>query len=175
MAQDPDSWLSDYLFTPLSLKLRSLGLLGQCAAILITMTAIGLWHGFQLNFLVFGLIQGFIMIVSALTLERRNRFFERHPPLARIRKILAPLITFHIVALSFVFLRAPGVPAAAYVLKNYMLSLAWFWNNIHSLADVRDIAFNRGFGLGRAEFLTILCMVPLHGGNHGDGPYFSGQ
>src|SRR5208283_2993586 len=47
-------WLTDYLFAPLSMKLRSLGQFGISMAITLNMVVIGLWHGFTANYLVFG-------------------------------------------------------------------------------------------------------------------------
>ena len=52
------SWVTDYLFTPLSMSMRELGQTGLVLCIMLNMLIIGLWHGFTLNFLVFGVSQG---------------------------------------------------------------------------------------------------------------------
>jgi len=54
------SWLQDYLFQPLSLGLsRSLSPLSAAASALITTMAVcGLWHGYTMGFLVWGLHHG---------------------------------------------------------------------------------------------------------------------
>lgn len=101
------SWLTDYVFTPLRMAWRSFGALGLCASLMITLLLIGAWHGPRLNFILFGAINGLYMVVSALTLRSRDRFFEARPAWARLRGYLGPIITFHLVAFSFVFFQSP--------------------------------------------------------------------
>ena len=60
------SWVTDYLFTPLSMSLRDLGQAGLVLCVMLNMLIIGLWHGLTLNFLVFGLMQGVLVSVTAL-------------------------------------------------------------------------------------------------------------
>ena len=43
-------WLTDYLFTPLSMSLRDYGQAGLIGAICLNMVIIGLWHGFTAQF-----------------------------------------------------------------------------------------------------------------------------
>ena len=62
------SWLTDYLFTPLSMSLRSLRQTGLIICIMLNMVIIGLWHGFTLNYLVFGLLHGFFLSATVLML-----------------------------------------------------------------------------------------------------------
>jgi D-alanyl-lipoteichoic acid acyltransferase DltB (MBOAT superfamily) len=75
------SWLTDYLFLPLRMSLRRLGVWGLSMAILVNMVAVGLWHGPKWTFLAFGIINGLFMIISVLTLKRRTRFSVAIPGL----------------------------------------------------------------------------------------------
>lgn len=111
-------WLRDYLFTPLQLKLRHLETAGLYLSILINMSAIGLWHGFSWNFVIFGLIHTCYIIVSVKTLKTRDKYFKKHRYLSMARKIAAPLITFHMVLLSFVFFRYRKLSEQFTVIKN---------------------------------------------------------
>lgn len=52
------SWLTDYVFMPLNIKLRDWGIKGTIAAIMLNMTFIGLWHGSNWTFLFFGIYHG---------------------------------------------------------------------------------------------------------------------
>jgi hypothetical protein len=106
------TWLTDYLFTPLRMSLRNLGTAGLCLAIFINMIAIGLWHGLAWTYLAFGIVNGIYMAISALTLKRRNLFFQNQPALARAREIAAPVLTFHLVVLSHIFFRAETFASA---------------------------------------------------------------
>lgn len=109
-------WLGDYLFTPLRMALREWGHVGLIVCTMVNMAAIGLWHGPRLTYLVFGLINGVYLVVSALTLRSRNRFFKDHPRLAAARGIVGPLIAFHLVVVGFVVFRAETLGEAGLVL-----------------------------------------------------------
>lgn len=106
------SWLSDYLFAPLRISLRRLGNIGLSMAIFINMVAIGVWHGASWTYVAFGAINGVFMVVSALTLKKRNTFFRTHPLLTRLREVAGPLLTFHLMVFAFIFFRASSVPLA---------------------------------------------------------------
>jgi alginate O-acetyltransferase complex protein AlgI len=108
------SWLTDYVFLPARMALRDRGTLGLAASIMVTMLLIGVWHGPALSFVVFGLINGAYMVVSALTLRTRDEFFKAKPALARARALTGPLLTFNLIALSFAFFQSatPGEAAA---------------------------------------------------------------
>jgi hypothetical protein len=110
------SWLTDYLFMPLRMSLRRLGDWGLALAIFFNMVAVGIWHGPRWTYLVFGCINGVYMIVSALTLKKRNTFFRQYPGLSRIRAYAGPLLTFHLVVLTHIFFQASSLHAAlAYI------------------------------------------------------------
>ena len=52
------SWLTDYVFLPLNIKFRKLGINGTIMAIMLNMTFIGMWHGANWTFLLFGIYHG---------------------------------------------------------------------------------------------------------------------
>jgi len=61
------SWLTDYIFIPLNIKFRNIGNLGIILAIIINMVIVGLWHGANWTFIIFGLYHGFLFIPLILT------------------------------------------------------------------------------------------------------------
>ena len=52
------SWLTDYVFLPLNIKFRKLGVNGTIMAIMLNMIFIGMWHGANWTFLLFGIYHG---------------------------------------------------------------------------------------------------------------------
>ena len=52
------SWLTDYVFLPLNIKFRKSGVKGTIAAIMLNMVFIGMWHGANWTFLLFGIYHG---------------------------------------------------------------------------------------------------------------------
>lgn len=103
------SWLADYLFTPLRMALRDYGKRGLALAVFINMVAVGVWHGLAWTYLAFGVVHGLFLVVSVLTLKRRDASFDKHPLLRAARKVAAPLVTFHLVVLGLVIFRADSL------------------------------------------------------------------
>ncbi|NMC60841.1 MAG: MBOAT family protein [Candidatus Methanofastidiosa archaeon] len=70
------SWLTDYIFTPLSFSFRKYKIWGIVIALMITFLISGIWHGAALTFVMWGLVQGIFLSIEALTNKRRVRFEE---------------------------------------------------------------------------------------------------
>ena len=140
------SWLTDYLFTPLRMALRSWGDLGLVASLAATMLAIGIWHGPRWTYVAFGALNAVYLVGSALTLKRRDQAFARRPGLARVRRLWQPLIVLHLMVVAFILFRAPslqsaidvgarfvrgfaGLPAAAIQRTLSASILGWSWQH----------------------------------------------
>ncbi|WP_442677963.1 MBOAT family O-acyltransferase [Sphingomonas sp. ASY06-1R] len=93
------SWLRDYLYIG-ALGGNRKGFARLCVNVLVTMLLGGLWHGAKWTFVIWGGLHG-----SVLALER---IWDRYRPqwLPRMPKILALLLTFHIVVIGWIFFRA---------------------------------------------------------------------
>ena len=110
------SLLTDYVFTPLQMGLRSLGTIGLVISVFATMELIGLWHGLRWTYVLFGTVQGCYVAIDALTLRARKRYYKAHPAVQRLTVWVGPLLTFHLIAASFVLFRAESVADAFYLL-----------------------------------------------------------
>lgn len=116
-------WFRAYFFNPLTRWLRSGGRrLSAPVVIFITQVAtfvlIGLWHGVTPNFILWGLWHGLGLFLQ----NRYSDWAKRHiPPQtgARARLLTATswLLTFHYVALGWVFFALPTPQLALRVLK----------------------------------------------------------
>jgi D-alanyl-lipoteichoic acid acyltransferase DltB (MBOAT superfamily) len=99
-------WLRDYLYIPLG------GSRGGDArlvmAVLVTMGLGGLWHGAGWTFILWGLFHGTLVAVEHLG-ERRGWSLPL-PPWGR------RLVVFHLVALAWVFFRAPSAGRAVEII-----------------------------------------------------------
>lgn len=67
------SWLTDYVFMPLNIKLRGWGTNGTIAAIMLNMTFIGMWHGADWTFFLFGIYHGLWYIPLMIS----GQFFKK--------------------------------------------------------------------------------------------------
>jgi len=107
------SWLLDYLFRPLQMKYRQMGNWGNALAILITFVLCGLWHGASWMFLFWGLLHGFYMAVSLFVQKPKMKLYKKlgiaNSKLLKIGKIV---VTFHLLAVSWVFFKVDSFEAA---------------------------------------------------------------
>lgn len=65
------SWLTDYVYTPLSFTFRKYKIWGIVLALMVTFLISGIWHGAGMTFIVWGLMQGTFLSLEALTSKRR--------------------------------------------------------------------------------------------------------
>ncbi len=104
-------WLSLYLFIPISRALLRrvpdhAGRLAIAATQLITMSLCGLWHGAGWHFVVWGVLQGVLLVLWP---ARRGR---GHRAPLRLADGPAIFLFFHVFCLTLVFFRAPDASAA---------------------------------------------------------------
>ncbi|HVN86445.1 MAG TPA: MBOAT family O-acyltransferase [Candidatus Binatia bacterium] len=133
------AWLGDYLFTPLRMALRDWGSAGLMVSLAVNMVAVGVWHGARSTYAVFGLMHGGFLIASTLTLRRRKRLLQRSPTLARLHGVTGPIVTFHLLVVSFVFFRAQSVTDGWYILRHAGAGLFQLAGNLGELAQVATL------------------------------------
>lgn len=114
------SWIRDYLYLPLAGKLvqdRSTGGLGasitqdrshpkDAGALFLTWTIMGLWHGANWTFMVWGLYHAICIYCYRLATARPL------PIGARARNLIGWLVTLPLMMLSWIPFRAPDVNTA---------------------------------------------------------------
>ena len=121
-------WFRAYFFNPVTRSLRSAKKKLPIPAIifitqLATMGLIGLWHGVTWNFVLWGLWHGLGMFAHNRWSELTKARFATLPP--RSQKLLnvgGVLLTFHFVALGWVFFALPS-PAVSF---HFLQVLFWF-------------------------------------------------
>jgi len=72
------SWLTDYIYTPISFNLRKYKMLGIVIALLLTFLISGIWHGAAWPFIFWGLLQGSFLSIEAITNRQRRAFLKRN-------------------------------------------------------------------------------------------------
>jgi alginate O-acetyltransferase complex protein AlgI len=116
-------WFRAYFFNPVTRSLRSRKKPLPIPAIifitqLATMVMIGLWHGVTWNFVLWGLWHGFGLFVhnrwSELT---RVRFATLSPRDQKLLNVGGVLLTFHFVALGWVFFALPSLAVSFHFLQ----------------------------------------------------------
>jgi len=100
------SWLRDYLYIG-ALGGNRKGFRRQCVNLMATMLLGGLWHGAKWTFVIWGGLHGLVLAME--------RIWDRYRPdgWPRLPRILALLLTFHIVVVGWIFFRSDSFTQAA--------------------------------------------------------------
>jgi alginate O-acetyltransferase complex protein AlgI len=111
-------WLRDYLYIPLGGSRR--GRVREIENVLVTMTLGGLWHGASWTFVIWGVLHG--LGISFLHVIKSIPGLQA---LSRLPSWLSVLVTFHFVAVAWVFFRAPSLGKAAALLSAPLVGGGW--------------------------------------------------
>lgn len=113
------SWLTNYIFIPLNIKFRDLGTLGIILAIMINMLVVGIWHGANWTFVIFGLYNGliFIPIILSGAFLKKKKSNPAKFGLPTLGDFLKMIRTFLLITLGLIFFRADHVSDAWLYLK----------------------------------------------------------
>jgi D-alanyl-lipoteichoic acid acyltransferase DltB (MBOAT superfamily) len=133
------TWLRDYVYYPMALIwARRWGKNANYMSMFFSMFLIGLWHGASWLWVVFGCIHGALLIGYRLILRGKMQSppLKSQPIRAWPLGLLRMAVTFHVVLLSLVLVRAYGVGNA--------------WNYVS-----RILSFSDGVGLGGVKLLCV--------------------
>jgi D-alanyl-lipoteichoic acid acyltransferase DltB (MBOAT superfamily) len=148
-------FLRDYLFIPLGGSHH--GLARTIAALMITMTLGGLWHGAGWNFVIWGMLHGGYLAINHLwrALLARLRPATADTPRKKglttwLLKLLSIVLTFLAVSFAWVFFRSPDFDTAMR-LASAMLGFG-SWHEVALLT--------RGFVPMIPVYLIIVWLLP---------------
>jgi alginate O-acetyltransferase complex protein AlgI len=149
------SWFRDYVFLPISFFL-SFKIMNErillikkdqfiyILASIITWFLTGLWHGPSYSFILWGLINGFFLIIYRLQLKPRKRLFKKlginNNSIALIW--IETIITLVIIMLAWIFFRTDNTRQALSYIKG-ILTVSLF--SMPQLMPVKAILFSMIF------------------------------
>ncbi|MDO5571251.1 MAG: MBOAT family O-acyltransferase [Bacteroidales bacterium] len=112
------SWLTEYIFTPISIELRDWGNKAVILGIILTFLSSGLWHGANWTFVLWGLLNGlyFIPLIIAGKMNKKKKFNSNNF-FPTPKEFFSMLSTFLLVMITNVFFRADSVKLAFVYLK----------------------------------------------------------
>lgn len=108
------SWLTDYVFMPLNIKFRNLENKGIILAIIINMITVGMWHGANWTFALFGLYHGllFIPLIQSGAFFKRKKLKPNERGLPTFKDFRKMISTFLLVTLGLLIFRAQNISQA---------------------------------------------------------------
>jgi len=114
------SWVRDYLYLPLIFKKRK-STLSIFLGLMLAFFLIGLWHGADWNFIIFGIIQGFYVGIYTVIRKEvpflRNHFFFK----TKLGTIISIAITQYLTFFSFLAFRIHDMDHLFYSMQKYLL------------------------------------------------------
>ena len=127
------SWVTDYVFMPLNMAFRDLRQFGIILAIVINMLVVGMWHEANWTCFFYGLYHGllFIPLILSGAFYRRQELQVNRLGVPTIGSFLKMLLTFVLVAFSFIIFRAENIMQAwDYIcsMANQTFTMPWLIN-----------------------------------------------
>ena len=141
------NWLRDYVYIPLGGNQK--GKVRQCINILVVFVVSGIWHGFGLNFVLWGILHG-IYQVFEIIFDRIGLPVNRKQG-NRCSRVIKILITFVLVTFGWMLFRAQSVEQFLNLLRQMFST----WN---PEAILDGNAYYR-MGLSRLQTLPLILGI----------------
>jgi alginate O-acetyltransferase complex protein AlgI len=142
------TWFRDYVYIPLGGGRG--GTITTVRNVLIVFLLSGLWHGASWTFVAWGALHGLFLVASRVTASLRARV-RTWFGIAGDGWALSALrwgMTFHLVAVAWIFFRAESLGDAFYVLT-------------HLTQDIRLTTSGHGLGVGLATVLIDVVLIAV--------------
>jgi alginate O-acetyltransferase complex protein AlgI len=146
------SWFNTYFYTPLSIRMRDWGKSGIVLSGILSFLVLGLWHGPNWTFVVFGCIHGLAIAIEFLTARERKKL--RKNIATDLTDFLGILYTFSFFSFSCIFFRANLVNDAMYFITHLFSGIRQ-WFVISNLP-----VFLQGHGLATSDYIFLLIAIP---------------
>jgi D-alanyl-lipoteichoic acid acyltransferase DltB (MBOAT superfamily) len=134
------SWFRDYVYIPLGGN--RVGITRWIFNIWIVFIISGLWHGAKWNFLIWGALHGFYLII-----ERMLNHWKLHFPIVWLKKI----VVFLLICLTWIFFRAETVDKAVLILRKVIIKIS-IGHPIQSPLNRAEMIFSVGLIIGLLLF-----------------------
>jgi len=111
-------WVKDYIYEPLVFKKRNWGVWGIVFSLMITFILLGLWHGDNWNFIIYGAIQGAVIIYEMKFGKWRSKLSQWMSPW--LFKFYGIIRTYLIFSISLLFFKLDTLTNVTYVLTHLL-------------------------------------------------------
>jgi hypothetical protein len=111
------SWIRDYVFMPLAAQRRNWW--WPYAALIVSMTLFGIWHGAKWTFVLWGVYHGVLLVLHRLGQQMKRRWTA--DSLAPAGEWLPWISTFSLISLGWILFRANDPAQAATMLRTVFM------------------------------------------------------
>jgi D-alanyl-lipoteichoic acid acyltransferase DltB (MBOAT superfamily) len=127
-------WFRDYVYTPLAINRRYWGTWGTVYALFICFVLIGLWHGPEWKYILFGILQGIVLSYEVITRKIRRRITRQLP--AFITNGIGVMFTFSFFSLCCVLFKAIDVSQALRIYYDLIFNFSTHYNSLEFLRQI---------------------------------------
>jgi D-alanyl-lipoteichoic acid acyltransferase DltB (MBOAT superfamily) len=140
------SWLNDYIFNPIAIRLRNYGRFGIIISIFVTFLVSGIWHGASWNFVFWGLLFAFSYL--PYTIFQSKLSFTKIKSSNNYTINLLNIFYFQsILFITFLFFRFPNIKDG--------------FNYLDKLFNFNNISYSHNFSYFQLTlfFIQIISML----------------
>ena len=112
-------WFTDYVYGPI-IKNHKRNSFYKSLALLVSMALIGLWHGANWTFIVFGVFQAITIFIERIPITIKGRKLSVNYYLNRMPLIFATIYSFILITISCVFFRSEDLATSFYIIKKIL-------------------------------------------------------
>ena len=112
------NWLNEYVYTPTVITLRYWNKIAIVFALMFTFFIVGFWHGASWNYIILGLLQGFIISIEFFTKKIRKNIRNKIP--VWLNNILGISFTLCYFCFSCIFFKSHGASDAFLIIKKIL-------------------------------------------------------
>ncbi len=155
------SWFMDYVYIPLGGSRK--GKVRTYINLLLTFLVSGLWHGAALTFVVWGLLNGVLNILSKLKddILYKNKEKKKDTKFVSFLKIVS---TFILIDITWIFFRANTLSDAFYILSNIFADFSLWFTSGYFERTLSSIAFYENNGVAIVLSIVFLLIIEMYEG-----------
>lgn len=185
-------WIKDYVYIPIFMTARFLGsgMLRVFAATLISMFAMGLWHGAGMHYVIFGVYHGILLCLYAFFRPWLQKIKFKSGLAQNLWTLACIFFMFQLSTLGFMIFRAPSMARFFEILSGSVQNLRPGPGLVQTLSDFlfyvwlvllveffqyktkdRFVVFRWSVPVKAIFYLTCFILLSLYGGGHGQTEY----
>lgn len=121
------SWLSKYIYYPLSFQLRKQKTIGVICSLFVTFLFSGFWHGLKVTFCIYAISHSIYLIIEFLIGKMHSNPLKRLPNW--LKNPIGIIYTFTFISFSFIFFRSSSFKEARSIFKSIFNTKTFFPEN----------------------------------------------
>jgi D-alanyl-lipoteichoic acid acyltransferase DltB (MBOAT superfamily) len=171
------NWMRDYLYKPLVRNYN----FSRKIALLLIFFVIGLWHGANWTFVIWGVLNGVFLIAEIATIKLRKKVFHFLNVPKRLIKFFGWCIVMAYLCLTLVFFRSPSLSESILYLKNMFtitnlhinildnyfelficivaIAFVQYLHYVKGNKKIYEIVFSKSLGLRWCIYITYILII----------------